>query len=368
MKKLLLLLAFVGLMLTSCNQASQNEEKSKSDSKYAPSEQSAKSDSVSSAGGSVDMDQTADENQTKEEAGYAKNKSADKPQAQKGEEKKTDQPVIKQQPTTNIWDSAFVRRNSNRKLIKTANLVFSVDNVEKSTSKIEYIAQSYGGFILSSGITTNTNLVTTQRINSDSVMEIGTKSIENTITLRVPEFYLDSVLFQFSKLWNDLDERTLNAQDVTIDFLANEFRAKMYQKAAINISHAAQNNQRDLNDVVNAETQATSYLESTIQKKIENLTLQDRIDYATITLKLYQPDVLYKKKVVSYELTQYEPGFGSDFVDSLNVGWKIILGFVLFLAKGWSVLLISLGIFLVIYYFVKFLINRKKKRTITPEK
>jgi hypothetical protein len=113
---------------------------------------------------------------------------------------------------------------------------------------------------------------------------------------------------------------------------------------------------------VEAERVANSFLDASIDKQIKNMTLQDRVDYATVTLNLYQDEVMYKKTIASYELEEYEPGFGSEMVDSLSFGWQIILNLILFLAKGWSVILISLGIFLIIYYFIKWLIRRKRNK------
>jgi hypothetical protein len=343
MKKLIFALFVAAAIFAGCGVKSDEKEKISAMSKEdAVAEEKAMADSVATPGD------------------YNKNEGADVTDKDREGQKKTEVPAIRQD-TPQAWDSAFVKRNSNRKLIKTANLVFEVSSVEKATSNIEYISNVYGGFILSSGIRATTSQTITQRINKDTVLETGVRSIENNITLRVPEFFLDTVLFHFSKIWTELNERTVNAQDVTIDFMANELRARMYQRTATNMNQAAQNNQRKLDDVVNAQETAAQYLESTIQKKIENLTLQDKIDYATITLRVYQDNVLYKKKKVSYELDAYEPGFGSQFVDSLSFGWKIILEVILFFTKAWSILLIMLCIFLVIYLPIRYTIKRKKQ-------
>jgi hypothetical protein len=345
MKKYLFVLSAVALLLAACAQSSEEKvSKEKDVAIKEAAKSSAIQDSVA-----------ADE-------GYQQKDLESSNQDRSENEKKSDKPVIDQRNLPQAWDSVFVKRNSNRKLIKTANLVFQVADVERTTIKIERLANVYGGFILTSGIRSANMQYTTQRINKDSVLEVGLKSISNDITLRVPEFLLDTVLCELSRLWIQLDERTLNAEDVTIDFLANELRARMYQKTATSINKTAQTNQKKLDDVVNAEATAAQYLENTIQKKIENLTLQDKIDYATITLHMYQDNVLYKKKSASYKLENYEPGFGSRFVDSLAFGWKIILEFILGITKAWSILLIMLCLFFVIYLPIRYSIRRRKNK------
>jgi hypothetical protein len=286
--------------------------------------------------------------------------------AEKADDKNKNEPTqVQQKPEQrNFYDSVYVAINSNRKLIKTANLIFSVKDVEKATTKIEQIAYRYGGFTLKSGITKTTEQASTIRINNDSVLEVGIQKVENNIVLRVPHFLLDSTLMRFSEIWLELNERTVNAEDVTIDYLANDLRAKIHQKTAVNINRAAQNNPARLDEVVEAERVANQFLETSIQKQIENMTFQDKVDYATITLNIYQDDVFYKKKMASYKLEDYEPGFGSELVDAFVWGWNVILSFILFLAQGWSVMLIIVGVFLAVWYFIRFLVRRKKAKSI----
>jgi len=267
-----------------------------------------------------------------------------------------------------VWDSAFIKRNSNRKLIKTANLNFKVKNVENATQQIEQVTSRFGGFILSSSIKNNIYTYDEYRVSKDSMMVVGVNKIENNITLRVPEFYLDSTLFYIGKIWIKLDERTINAEDVTIQILSNELRAKLYQKTATKINKAADKNQNKLNDVVDAEQTAANYLENTITKKIENLELQDKIDYSTITLSIYQDKVLYKEMIANVDTEQYAQSFGSEMVDSLAFGWKIFKAFLLFLVKCWSLILISIIIFLAVWFTIKFFVKRGQMRRERLEK
>ncbi len=278
---------------------------------------------------------------------------------------KTSSPVKKTSQQTeqrSFYDSVYVVVNANRKLIKTANLEFKVADVEKATLKIENLVYRYGGFTLKSEIKTTTEQSNTVRINNDSVLEVGVNNIENNMTIRVPQFLLDTLLLKMASLWIELDERSVNAEDVTIDYLANDLRAKMHQKTAGNINRAAQNGGR-LDDVVEAERAANQFLETSIQKQIDNMSLQDRVDYATITLRFYQDEVLYKRTIASYKIEEYEEGFGSQFVDALAFGWEIILGFILFIARGWSVILIMVVSFLVVYYFIRYMIRRAKRKS-----
>jgi len=334
MKKLFVYSAIVMFLFSSCAMGPSEEEKSTNEQQ--------KQDSVAVA---------SQEDYASAPKGESKTEPKDKDQAP--------MPENKYDP---IWDSAFIKRNSNRKLIKTANLNFKVENVETATHQVELITNRFGGFILSSTMKNNVYTYNEYRVSKDSMMVVGVNKIENNITLRVPEFLLDSTLFYLSKIWVKLDERTINAEDVTIQILSNELRAKLYQQTATNINKAADKNQNKLNDVVDAEQAAANYLENTINKKIENLELQDRIDYSTVSLYLYQDKVLYKEMIANVDTEQYAQSFGTGLIDSLAFGWKIFKAFLLFLVKCWSIILISLIIFLVVWFTIKFFITRGKKK------
>lgn len=333
MKKILFYSIALMFVLASCGRAA--EEKS--------ALEKSTSDSVASATDEESMNAAPTE------------ESESKPDA-------NEQKDVSEKKSEPVWDSAFIKRNSNRKLIKTANLRFKVRNVENATQQIEQVTSRFGGFILSSSIKNSIYTYDEYRVSKDSMMVVGVNNIENNIILRVPEFYLDSALFYIGKIWIKLDERSINAEDVTITILSNELRAKLYQKTATHINTAADKNQNRLNDVVNAEQTAANYLENTITKKIENLELQDKIDYSTITLSIYQDKVLYKEMIANVDTEQYAQRFGSELVDSLAFGWKIFKAFLLFLVKCWSLILISLVIFLAVWFTIKFFVKRGQKR------
>ena len=260
-----------------------------------------------------------------------------------------------------IWDSSFIRKNSIRKLIRTAELSFKAGDVEKTTHAIEKVTLSAGGFVLASDIVNSRSVYHENRINRDSVVQIGVCRVENTMTVRVPAIMLDTVLYRISELWIRLDERKITAEDVTISLLANELKAQLYRKTGGKISDAANRSGR-VDDVVNAREKEAEYIESTIDKKIENLELQDRIDFSTIRLRFYQDEVLFKSAIASVDSRQYSPSFGNDLAEAFGFGWKILRGFIVFLAGSWSILLIMLLIAGVTWVTIRFFVRKSRQR------
>jgi hypothetical protein len=281
---------------------------------------------------------------------------------QTGQAKEADKKIQNPPQRQSLYDSVYRHFNENRRLIKTANLVFKVANVEKATLQIENIAYIYGGFTLKSEIRTTEQQSSSYRINKDSIYVVGVNEIENNMCIRVPQAFLDTVLMRFSRIWLQLDERSVNAEDVTVSYLANELRSRVKLKTALTINKAAQQGGKTT-DLVDAAQSADNYMSQGVDRQIENLELQDKVDFATINIRIYQDQTQFQRREANYKIEEYRESFGSRMADSLLFGWDIVLGLLLFLAKGWSVFLIMLGGFLLVFYFVKWMVRRSKGRS-----
>lgn len=309
-------------------------------------------------------DYTTDQDVANEETEKEKPQAANKKSEAGAGGGANNQPVAQQNKPNpqSYYDTAFIKRNSARKLIKTANLNFKVDNVENASQEVENITNRFGGFVLSSSINNNITYSYENRVSRDSVMLVNVYSITNNMTIRVPEFYFDSALYSISEIWTQLNERIVSVNDVTVQFIINDMKAKLYQKTSSKINKAVDKSNDDLYSIVEAEKVATQYMENTIQKQSENIELQDKIDFSTITLSFRQDNVLTKTMIASVDTKQYEPGFWSEFVDSLEFGWKILMGFILFLVKIWSIILILLLNIFIIFKIIKYFVQRAKNR------
>jgi len=101
---------------------------------------------------------------------------------------------------------------------------------------------------------------------------------------------------------------------------------------------------------LNAETQLENQKAASDTSVIDNLSLQDQINYSTITLQLYQREVV-KQELVANEKQGYyfEPAIGIQILDALQSGWFHLLSLVVFLLKLWWLALIGL----VLYWIFK---------------
>lgn len=239
-------------------------------------------------------------------------------------------------------------KDSTHKFVRTADLKFKVKSVIKSTYDIEDITNRQGGFVTYTNLTSNVNNVSTTAISADSTLETTHYLVTNTITLRVPNTKLDTTLKEISRNIDFLDYRIIKAEDVALSILSNNLAQKRAAKNEERLTNAIDNKGKKLNETTVAEEVLLSKQEQADNAKISNLSLKDQINFSTINLSIYQRETI-KREVISNDknITAYEPGFGSKFLESLKFGWEVLENFIIFLTKFWGLFL-----FVVVVYFL----------------
>lgn len=237
-----------------------------------------------------------------------------------------------------------------RKLIRTADIKFKVKSVVQSTNLIENTTRKWGGLVTYSNLQSTINDQISTKVSQDSTLETTKYKVENTITLRVPQQNMDTVVKEIAKEIDYLDYRLIKADDVALRLLSNELLQKRSATNEKRIANAIDTKGKKINDIMNAETQLENKKAQSDNSAIENLSLQDQINYSTITLQLYQREVV-KQELVANEKQGYyfEPSIGIQILDALQSGWFHLLSLVVLLLKLWWLALIGL----VIYWIFK---------------
>lgn len=243
--------------------------------------------------------------------------------------------------------------DTSRKLIIKADLKFKVKSVTHTTYCIEDLVKKEGGFVTNSELNSNESYTETTAISADSTLESKHYTITNFMTVRVPSTKLDTTLKQIAKLIDYLDYRNIRVEDVALQLKANKWRKNRYQGSARRLTKIvdanAQNNVK-VDATVAAEDRLLSSQEQEEQAVISNLDLEDQIRYSTITLTIYQRPSVYRELIANKEnIKEYQPSFGSRFVDSIVVGWHFLEETILVLTKLWWLL----GIVALVFFGVK---------------
>jgi hypothetical protein len=257
--------------------------------------------------------------------------------------------------STAVSSSAAVeRKDSKQKFIRTADIKFKVKNVVRSTYAIENATQKFGGFVTYTNLQSNIHDQIKTKISQDSTLETTKYTVENNITIRVPNTQLDTVIKTIAKQIDFLDFRVIKADDVSLKLLSNQLLQKRSAATEKRVEKAIDTKGKKINDVMEAENTLANQKEANDNRVIDNLSLQDQINFSTITLQLYQNETI-KQEIMASEKdgNAYKPNLGLQVLDSFKSGWYIIEAIFVFIINLWPFILIGSGGFFIYKKYAK---------------
>ncbi|HEX9152853.1 MAG TPA: DUF4349 domain-containing protein [Flavobacterium sp.] len=245
--------------------------------------------------------------------------------------------------TAAISSSAAVeKKGDNRKFIRTADLKFKVKNVPQSTYAIENATNKFGGYVTYTNLQSSITDQIASKISQDSILETTKFSVQNSITIRIPNTKLDTLIKVISKQITFLDYRLIKADDVSIQMIKNELTQARKADHQKRLEKAIDNKGKKLNDITIAESDLENQKEQNDSSKIENTSVQDQINFSTIQLQIYQPESLRQEKIANTkDKSDYQANMGIEILDALKNGWSLLKEIIIFIFNIWSILLIG---------------------------
>ena len=262
--------------------------------------------------------------------------SASKENAAYAEEATTDS-------TSVISSSAAVEnKNSNRKFVRTADVKFKVKNVAKSTYAIEDATTKFGGFVTYTNLQSNIHNEDRTKVSQDSTLVTTKYKVDNNITIRVPNTKMDTVIKTIAKQIHFLDYRIIKADDVSLQMLSNELAQKRSNSSEKRLANAIDSKGKKLNQIVDAEATLDVKKEQNDASKLQNLSLQDQVNFSTLTLNIYQDESIKQEMVANEKsINAYRPNIGLQIWDSIKTGWFMLENIVSFIVVLWPFVLIG---------------------------
>ena len=241
-----------------------------------------------------------------------------------------------------------------RVFLKTAEIKFKVNDVVNSTYNSENICNAQGGFVTFSNLVSTINKKEITPISIDSSVETSNYAVSNSITIRIPNNKLDTVLKDIAANVDYLDCRIIKADDVSLQLLAKRLTQNRIKQNENRLIKAIDNNNKKLIETIAAEDLLLFKQQQSDNSIIENLSLTDQVNYNTVNLSIYQNDVT-KHIMFAHEkvIKRYEPGFGSKMAESLLFGWTILMDILVFFSKFWAIFLFVLLIYFLYKKFIK---------------
>ncbi|MES2811510.1 MAG: DUF4349 domain-containing protein [Bacteroidota bacterium] len=242
--------------------------------------------------------------------------------------------------------AAVQKKNDTRKFIRTADIKFKVKNVAKSTYAIEDATNKFGGFVTYTNLQSTISEKEATKVSQDSTLITTKYAVTNDITIRVPNTKLDTVIKTIAKQIDFLDYRVIKADDVSLKMLANQMAQNRSTTTEKRIEKAIDTKGKKLNNVLDAENQLDAKKEQNDTSKLENLSLNDQVNFSTLTLAVYQNDAVKQEMVANEKsINAYRPNIGLQIWDSLKTGWYMLEAIIAFVVQLWGIALIGVGVY-----------------------
>lgn len=252
-------------------------------------------------------------------------------------------------PTSVISSSAAVEplKDSSRKFIRTSDMKFRVKDVAKATYQIEDITRSFNGFVIYTHLESNTEDKKVTQMSRDSSLETIHYSVVNNMTIRVPNIKLDSTLKAIASLVDYLEYRTIKADDVALQIKTNQKAQVRALDNGQRVRTAIDNRGKKLNETTDAELLASNRQREADDAEISNLSLQDQVNYSTVSLSLYQRTETRQWVIANDNLDKYRPGLGLRLWESIKTGWHFVEDIFVFFTRLWLLILLGIAGFVI---------------------
>jgi len=216
-----------------------------------------------------------------------------------------------------------------KKIIRTGNLRFQTDNLETTYEQIKSAVKKGKAFIQ----------------NDSEGKEYA--SVYRRITVRIPSENFDSFIKDISNGVDYFDNKEINSQDVTEEYIDIDARLKAKKKLENRyLELLAKANK--MSEMLAIEAQLSAVREEIEAKEGQLRYMQSQVSLSTVTIEFYKTIAEESGVTISY---------GTKIWNSIKSGFYGISSFFLGLLEIWPFIILAIALF----YFIR---KRFKKKNI----
>lgn len=244
--------------------------------------------------------------------------------------------------------------DSGKRFIRKADLRFRVQDVARSTYAIEDAVKHMGGYVAYTNLAGTKESVDETPVSKDSSLETTYYTVINSLTVRVPNQNLDTLLKEIAREVDFLDAREIQADDVTLQYASYLKAADRQRRSATRLKQAIDKRHGKLSEVEEAEDNLEAKEERTDESVLSRLRLDDNVSLSTVKIDIYQRQSVQRVLLATPPVVKpYKPGFWTRMGDSFLSGFEVLQEICLFLTRIWGVVFMIVMLFLAVRIFGK---------------
>ncbi|WP_316825812.1 DUF4349 domain-containing protein [Pedobacter miscanthi] len=232
------------------------------------------------------------------------------------------------------------------KIIKTADMRFRVKDVQNTKEQLSKTIKAEGGTVAEFSI--ESTILETDKVkqSTDSLKEITSYRTQGYLVAKVPSDKLDDFTNTIAKMAVFVDNQSMKMDDQSIAYLANKLKAQNRVDAIEKINKVASKK--------SANVESSLYIKDDyVDKRIENMQIDSRVKFSTITLNFYQDNTVKTMVVGNDNLYDYRPPFINRLWLGIVNGWTIFKEIIIAVSNLWMLVLVGIVVFFVIKHFIR---------------
>ncbi|GAA4208738.1 hypothetical protein GCM10022289_33060 [Pedobacter jeongneungensis] len=232
------------------------------------------------------------------------------------------------------------------KIIKTADMRFRVKDVQQTKEQLSKTIKAEGGTVAEFSIESTIQETDKIKQSTDSLKEITSYRTQGYLVAKVPSDKLDEFTNTIAKMAVFVDNQSMKMDDQSIAYLANKLKVQNRVDAIEKINKVASKK--------SANVESSLYIKDDyVDKKIENMQIDSRVKFSTITLNFYQDNTVKTMIVANDNLYDYRPAFINRLWLGIVNGWTIFKEIIIAVSNLWMLILIGFVVFFVIKHFIR---------------
>ena len=232
------------------------------------------------------------------------------------------------------------------KIVKTADMRFRVKDVQNTKEQLSKAIKAEGGTVAEFSIESSIQETDKVKQSTDSLKEITSYRTQGYLVAKVPSEKLDEFTNTIAKMAVFVDNQSMKMDDQSIAYLSNKLKAQNRVDAIEKINKVASKK--------SANVESSLYIKDDyVDKRIENMQIDSRVKFSTITLNFYQDNTVKTMIVANDNLYDYRPAFINRLWLGIVNGWTIFKEIIIAISNLWMLILIGIAVFFTIKYFIR---------------
>jgi len=255
-------------------------------------------------------------------------------------------------------DKAVTDSTATDKIVKTADMRFRVKDVQKTKEQLSKTIKAEGGTVAEFSIESIIQETDKVKQSTDSLKEITSYRTQGYLVAKVPSDKLDDFTNTIAKMAVFVDNQSMKMDDQSMAYLSNKLKAQNRIDAIEKINKVASKK--------SANVESSLFIKDDyVDKRIENMQIDSRVKFSTITLNFYQDNTVKTMVVANDNLYDYRPSFMNRLWLGIINGWTIFKEIIIAISNLWMLILVGIATFLAIRHLIR---KERLARELTTKK